>query len=490
MRRVFTFIIFLAGLNLYSQVGPDTWLVEFTDKNSSPYSISEPGEFLTQRALDRRARYNIAINEQDLPVNPNYLDVIKSLAPVHSVSRWFNSVTVIINNPDVKDDIAALPFVRSVKRKRVTGIKDIYPDIPASLSLKNKSLVPETPDTSFYNYGRSAHQIGMLKGHILHNQGFQGQEMHIAVLDGGFTKADTNPAFDSLWQNGQILGSWDFVTNSPLLFNKHSHGAQVLSIMAAYEDGKYVGTAPKAHYYLFRTENGNIEYLVEEENWIHAIETADSLGVDLINSSLSYTEFEDTATSHTYADMDGGTTRITRAADIAASKGMLVVTSAANKGDQEWRYIGAPADGDSVLTVGAVDSTGTYAEFSSTGPTADGRIKPNITAQGKGTWYVATNNQVYPGNGTSFSTPIICGLTACLWQSNRSLNSFELIELLQEKASLANNPDYYLGYGLPDYARSFFLVQGIDSGIVDRETFVRTYPNPFHNSLTVDYYSP
>ena len=489
MKKILTLFLWLFGASLFSQVAPDVYLVSFTDKDNNPYSINQPQEFLSDKALSRRARYNIKLTEQDLPVNPSYIQAVNELAPVKNISKWFNSVNVTTTDPAVLDAIESLPFVRDIKSAReVQSTSELFDKMNIK-SFKTDGLGISLPDTSFYNYGDAGGQIAMLNGHILHNLGFQGQGMIIAVLDAGFSKVDINPAFDSLRLNNQILGGWDFVKDSPLTYNKHAHGAQVLSIMAANLPGIFVGTAPKAMYYLLRTEDGSSEYLLEEENWIRGAEFADSAGVDLINSSLSYTDFNDPEMSHTYEDMDGNSTRITRAADIAASKGILVVTSAANEGETEWKYIGAPADGDSVLTVGAVDADKVYAPFSSIGPTYDGRIKPNVTAQGRGTYFAGTNGEIYSGSGTSFSSPIICGLAACLWQSKRTINNYELLLLIQEISSQANEPDNLLGYGLPDFSKGFFVIQGIDFDSLEKNSFVRIFPNPFYNSFTLDYYS-
>lgn len=489
MRKLLASILWLLGSVAFSQIAPDVYLVQFTDKDNSPYSIDRPQDFLSLDAIERRARFDIEITEQDLPVNPEYVQAIRELAPVKNISKWFNSVNVTVTDPAILQAIEALPFVRHLKSKRIDQVLSLVDDKFDLYSLKTGPAEISNPDTSFYNYGLGGWQIGMLNGHILHNQGYSGQGMKIAVLDGGFKKVNTNTAFDSLRNNNQILGSWDFVHDTPLSYNEHSHGAQVLSIMAANIPGVFVGAAPKASYYLLRTENAGSEYLVEEDNWIRAIEYADSAGVDLVNSSLSYTDFDIPDMDHTYADLDGNTTRITMAADIAASKGILVVTSAANEGETEWLHIGAPADGDSVLTVGAVDADRVYAPFSSIGPSFDGRIKPNITAQGRGTYFAGTNGSIYSGSGTSFSSPIICGLAACLWQSNKSVNNFEIIQILQKISSQADNPDNYLGYGLPDFTKGFFQIQGIDLSTVTSGSFIRTFPNPFISSFSVDYYS-
>jgi serine protease AprX len=472
-----------------SQTAPGKYWVQFTDKENTPYRIEQPRDFLSDRAIERRARYNIQVNEQDLPVDPAYLDsLIRTGVEVMNPSKWFNAVTIATTDTSLLNKIRQMSFVKQLKSVRSFKSGKAAQDKFAAEFL-TKSLTETQTDTTLLQYGQATKQTGMVNGHVLHNQGYQGQGMIIAVLDAGFRNVNINHAFDSLWLKNQILGTWDFVHNKPVAFDGHSHGAQVLSIMAGNLPTQLVGSAPKASYYLLQTEDPATEYLVEEDNWVAGAEYADSVGADLINSSLGYSVFDDESMNHTYSDMDGNTTRITQAADIACQKGILVVTSASNEGNKEWHYITAPADADSVLTVGAVDSLGRYADFSSTGPTYDRRIKPNITGQGSLTAIVNTDGSVIRGSGTSFSSPLICGFTACLWQANRSLSPMEMIIALQESASLANSPDSLLGYGIPDYGKALFLVQGIDPIQLDGESLFRVYPNPFPDRLFVDFYS-
>ncbi len=439
--------------NLNAQTGPDKYWIQFTDKANSPFSIDEPEEFLSYRAIDRRNRYNIPIIEQDIPVNPDYVQAIIEIGAsiIHS-SRWFNGISIHTDDTTMLERIRELSFVAQIKT--VKTLSGSYPvskyDKFDRISKLAGFFKSGGTDTTYFDYGATTRQTGMLNGHILHNQGYHGQGMIIAVLDGGFTNVDINPVFDSLWQNNQIIENWDFVKGTPLGFDGHPHGGQVLSLMGANVPGSIVGTAPKASYILLRTEDGATEFRIEEDNWVAGAEFADSAGADLINSSLGYTTFDDTSMNYSYRDMDGNTTRITQAADIAASKGLLVVTSASNEGASEWHYIGAPADGDSVFSIGAVDSQGVYAYFSSTGPTFDGRIKPNVCAQGYQAALADSQGTVFLGNGTSYSSPIICGMTACLWQSNKSLNNMEIIRIIEQSGSQANQPDSLLGYGIPD----------------------------------------
>ncbi len=300
----------------------------------------------------------------------------------------------------------------------------------------------------------------MLNGIALHDMGYDGTGMTIAVLDAGFLHADTLRVFDSLWMNGQILGTKDFVSpQSPDIFGAHYHGAMVLSTMGGNWPGKMVGTAPHAHYWLLRSEDGGSEYLIEELNWVSAAEFADSVGADVINSSLGYTTFDNPSQNHTYADMDGNTTPITIGADMAVSKGMIVVNSAGNDGGSSWQYIDAPADGDSVFSIGAVTASGNYASFSSTGPTYDGRIKPNVVAQGSGSTIINPyNGLVSTGSGTSFSSPITAGMVACLWSAHPNKRTTQIMDAIQQSGSLAGNPNNQLGWGIPDYLAAHNLL--------------------------------
>jgi hypothetical protein len=482
-------VILLTALQAVSQTAPGKYWIQFTDKANTPYTINQPREFLSDRALERRARYHVPITEEDLPPDPAYLDSLNRMgAAVLNRSKWFNAVTVYTTDTALLSRIRQLSFVKQLKSVRTTksaqGLTDKF-----STEYTKSAQTGNLSDTTILQYGQATRQIGMLNGHILHNQGYQGQGMVIAVLDAGFRNVNINHAFDTLWRNGRILGNWDFVNNRPVLYDGHSHGAQVMSILAGNLPTQLVGSAPKASYYLLQTEDPGSEYLIEEDNWVAGAEFADSAGADLISSSLGYSEFDDPSMNHTYADMNGNTARITIAADIACRKGILVVSSAANEGNKPWHYITAPADADSILTVGAVDSLGRYAYFSSTGPTYDGRIKPNVTGQGLYTAIVNTDGTVIRGSGTSFSCPLVCGLTACLWQANRSRSPMEIIRALQESASQANSPDSLLGYGLPDYGKALFLVQGIDPIRLDNESLFRVYPNPFTDQVNVDFYS-
>ncbi len=490
----FTVGLLLTVIIAFSQVAPDKYWVRFTDKNNSPYTIGNPEAYLSPKAIERRTKQNITISISDLPVNPDYIQsVAETGVTIYTVSKWLNSVTIYTTDQNALNTISNFSFVESITKAggenklQNSGNQgkpffenETYGPLAEQASLKSGN------STDNYDYGSAYNQIHMLNGDILHNMGYDGAGMTIAVLDAGFLNADNLAVFDSLWTNGQILGYRDFVSPfQPHLFDSHYHGSMVLSTMGGNLPGQMVGTAPKADFWLLRSEDGDSEYLIEELNWVSAAEFADSVGADVINSSLGYTTFDDPTLDHTYADMDGNTTPITIGADMAASKGILVCNSAGNSGGTSWQYIGAPADGDSVFTVGAVDANGYYASFSSTGPTYDGRIKPNVVAQGQGSTIIDPwSGNVSSGSGTSFSSPITAGMVACLWQANPMKRNTEIMQAIMDAGSLASNPNNELGWGIPDYALANNLLTIVEDPLTTGNDLI-LYPNPFSDELTV-----
>jgi serine protease AprX len=490
MKQLFTIIIILLFTSvLFAQ--EQKHVVFLKNKDNNPYSLSNPTAFLTQRSLDRRTKSNIPLDAKDLPVTPSYVTQIRVTGAVVVFSlKWFNAVVVNTNNPTILAAIAALPFVDHIdqvlpkKAGQVAGgagIKEID-EIPP-YTLVNPVAVATNKSTGIINYGQAYNQTHMISVDGLHNLGFTGQGMMIAILDAGFYHVDQIPAFDSLWLTNRILGTRDFSIPGNNVFgdDMHSHGTSVLSTMGANLPGEMVGTAPHGSFWLIRTEVGDYEALIEEYNWAGGAEFADSLGADVINSSLGYTTFDNPVYNHTYADMDGNTTPVTRAADLATSRGMMVVNSAGNEGGSSWQYIGAPADGDSVFSIGAVDASGIYASFSSTGPTYDGRIKPDVTAQGEGTTVIAGWGGVVQGSGTSFSSPIIAGALACLWQSAPSFSAQQLRDAVRNTASQATTPNMYYGYGIPNMMNAMLLLSAPSTSPEPQQTY-ELFPVPFSGS--------
>lgn len=417
--------------------------VQFTDKHNTPFSINHPEEFLSERAIARRAGQWIACDSSDLPVNPSYVTQIANLGiNVHSRSKWMNGITVLLTDSSQMSLVRALPFVGQVQ---YTGKKFTQLPSPAAKSkFRTDSL----------NYGTATGQVNLLNGEALHEQGYTGSGILVGVLDAGFRNVNTNPAFDSLRMQNRLLGAVSVIDPSINVYNEDDHGANVLSIMAGNLPDQYLGVAPHASYWLIQTEFVPTEYLVETDFWVRGIEFADSAGVDIINSSLGYSEFDDSSMNFTYADMNGNVSRASRAARMASQKGIVVCSSAGNEGAKPWKYISSPADADGILTVGAVTATGAPSTFSSFGPSSDNRIKPEVCATGTATALVNPAGSIVYGNGTSFSSPVITGLTACYIQLYKILSNYSVNNLRQniiESTSLFEHPDAQMGYGLPDF---------------------------------------
>lgn len=471
MRKIHPYLIGIfvfISLSLPAQPA-GKYRVSFLDKNNSPYSVSTPQNYLSTRAIARRSAQGISITMQDLPINPAYVAGVANVGvSIINKSKWFNSIVVDILNTTQYNQISALTYVDTLEFLAPPTIKAMGKDKFEMEMLPWAVPYAAPKKIGVINYGMAANQATMISVDYLHDLGFTGTGMHIAVIDAGFIGANTSPIFDSVWNSNRILGHKDFAEIGADIFAAHTHGTMVFSIMGGNIPGQMVGTAPDASYWLLRSEIGASEYVVEEDNWVAAAEFADSAGVDVINSSLGYTEFYDLLQSHTFEEMDGNSTRVTIGADIAASKGMLIVNSAGNSGGSNWQVVGAPADGDSVLSIGAVDAFGAYASFSSTGPTYDGRIKPDVVAQGLGTTYGDPWGSISSGNGTSFSSPVMAGAAACLWQAFPSFTNVEIMQAIRQSASQYNTPDSLLGYGIPNFAAAATILGSI-APVVPRE---------------------
>lgn len=433
-------------------------LIYLKDKNDNRYSLDKPAEFLSEKSLQRRKKYNIALQTGDLPLSEKYLDQLKAKGiGIWFASRWLNAVCIEASNEQLQE-VLQLPFVKPryellISRKTNKSNKENQ----AMMEFQPNQRKPERKPlliSGTSDYGRALNQIQMLKVQEMHRMGFRGERMQIAIFDAGFYNADKISYFKHLVSNNKILGTYNFVDKNTEVFKNSDHGTKVLSALASYQPGEIIGTAPEASFYLFRTEDSGSEYRIEEFNWLIAAEKADSLGVDIITSSLGYNTFDDASMNYKYEMMDGDTPLSTKAADLAAARGILVVTSAGNEGDNAWQFIGAPADADSVLTVGAVDQKSAYAYFSSKGPTSDKRIKPDVSAMGVNTSVVSGYGEVVNSNGTSFSTPLVCGLAAGLWEAHPELTNMEIIEALQKSSDLAKDPNPLTGYGIPDFLKA------------------------------------
>lgn len=485
MKKVSLFFFLLIPFLTIAQTDPKQYWIQFTDKDNTPFELSQPLEFLSQRALDRRSAQGISLNPTDLPVDPAYIQAVLDQGATYLThSKWFNSVTVHVPDQTVLNAILSLPFVLN---NEPVGKTEKRSDGFDKLEVTTKSI--STAADPENDYGAAFNQIDMLGGLSLHGAGFRGEGMIIAVLDAGFTNVDINPAFDSLRNENRILGTWDFVSRNDSVYNDNSHGAMVLSTMASNWPGIMIGTAPDASYILLRTENADTEFPIEEDFWVAGAEYADSAGADVINSSLGYTTFQNPIYDHSYADMDGNTTRGAIGGDMAASKGILVVNSAGNSGDDPWQYIGTPADGDSVLAIGAVTAEGFIANFSSIGPASDEDIKPNVCAQGQQAAVVNTGGNVILGNGTSFSGPILAGMATCLWQANPQMTNMEIFHAIEESAHLFQTPNEFFGFGIPNFAMANLILSGFTPSDLDQSQLFPVYPNPFDDQLNGAFYS-
>jgi serine protease AprX len=459
--------------------------VYFKDKAHNQYSLSLPQEFLSQKCLERRARQNIGFYESDLPVSKLYSDSLLSFDVrfIHA-SKWLNCAMISSDEPEVFDEISKLGFVEKVVK--VSAPTAILKKQQSKFEALNELSADEFVANEYY--GLSTNQNTMIRVDFLHARGFKGDSVDVAVFDSGFNNAMGIPGFDSLFLGGRFLGSLDMKDNDENVFNDGSHGTACLSCMAANEPGRMVGTAPNANYALFRTEVGESETIEEEYFWAFAAEFAESGGAEVFSTSLGYTTFDDTSTNHTYADLDGNTTVITRASNIAARLGIVVLNSAGNYGASAWRYIGAPADADSILAVGAVNENGIYASFSSRGPNSSGRIKPDVCARGVGTAVYNTNGEVYGANGTSFSCPVLAGGAACLRQAFPSVHSMELMQAIRESAHKFKSPTDTIGYGIPDLAVAYMLLFNSQEHHHHHDNLlsdVDVFPNPFSNLVNV-----
>jgi len=453
--RYFLFAIILSS-SAFAQDYSYKFRVYLNDKGNGGFSINNPEEFLSEKAIERRTRQGIAIDETDLPISQEYITRIESLGcKVVAKSKWLSTLSVHCDDSTLVENIKALDFVQDA----TFAWKDTRLSVRSGNMLSSKSVAAADAN----HYGTAYNQIAIHRGDSLHNAGYRGEGMEIAVLDAGFPMLDEN----LLLSDALVTEVKDFVYSGDKTSDSN-HGIKVLSCMATNHPGTFVGTAPKARYRLLRTENPSSEYPIEEDYWVAAAEYADSVGVDLINSSLGYSGFDSPATAYVYSQMDGKTAFITQGAGMAASKGIFVVISAGNEGNKTWKYITAPADSEDVLTIGAVNSSLQIASFSSRGPTADGRTKPDVVAVGQNTAVINQNGTITTDNGTSFSGPVMCGLVACLWQAFPQLTNKQLYDIILQSSSQYSTPDNTYGYGVPNMVTAMDIARNT-TGIFDNK---------------------
>ena len=484
MRTILILLTLLSMLQISAQ--EQNYWVLLSDKSATPYSIDNPAEFLSQRAIDRRDNQEIAIDQRDLPVDPAYINQVSDIegVTIRYSSRWFNAIALRCE-PSVLSEIQALPFVGLIKSAiRLKG--ETLPIGAQPVDRPNAVIDTRLP----INYGLSENQVKDLNGHVLHDLGYEGEGMVIAILDSGFDNVDSMETLAHVRDTDRILSTRDFVEGDLEVYDEHSHGRYVLSCIAGIKEGEAYGTATQASFHLLRTEDVGSESTVEEFNWIAAAEYADSVGADVLNTSLGYTNFDDEEDSYFYEDMDGNTAWITQGADVAASRGMLVVNSAGNSATQDFHFIGAPADADSVLAIGSIDADSLHTSFSSFGPSFDGRVKPNVCAQGRLAAGINRDDEVVLINGTSFSSPILAGLATCLWQASPEATNMQVFEAIEMSAHLYSSPNDSLGYGIPNFGAALEILEEFTSGIKesDENAFV-LYPNPSSGNIELRFSS-
>jgi len=480
MKKLLFLLTILFIQQSYGQT-QDAWIF-FADKENVTESLADPILILTQEAIDRKLLHNTPIDERDVPVNEDYITQIKDATgiTVYSKSKWMNCVYVKGTQANI-ENLYDLSFVVDVEYADKS--LNLFPGVP----IEDKFAIENETNRIVYDYGAAANQIEMLAGDFLHELDYAGEDMIIAVLDAGFPTVNSNPGFASMVSEGRLLGTYDFQARTNNIDGTSSHGTKTSSDIGGFLQDEFVGTAPQASYYFFVTEYTPTETPVEEAHWVEALERADSLGVDVINTSLSYKEYDNGNYTHTYQDLDGETTFAARGGNIAYEKGMIMVSSAGNSGSGSSPFVGTPADAFGVLTIGAVDSNGNYVSFSSRGPTVDGRIKPDVMAQGSSSAVIGTSGFVDFSSGTSFSSPIMAGVVACLWQSRPEIPNGQIMQIVRESAHLFNNPTDQMGYGIPNFEDAYNALQvlGIENDFLLSNFAL--YPNPVSSRINISF---
>lgn len=480
MVRIKVVLIFLfISIAWTSLAQVNRYMIFFTDKQGTGHTIDHPETFLNERSIQRRVTQGIDILAEDLPVTASYVhDVRVTGASVLYKTKWMNGALIECTAAQLAT-VNALSFVKSTDTEFVA---------PGGTGSKQKKSFKFNSSSTADDF--TEEQLAMLGIDEMHDDGYDGEGVIVAVMDGGFSGVNTQLAFQEIYDNriNQDV-SWNFVKNSSDVYQSSQHGTQVLSVLGVKTTigaDEFSAGAYKATFQLYVTENIPTEYRIEEYNWLFAAERADSAGVDVINTSLGYNTFDDDAMDYEKSDMDGNTAVITRAAQIAASKGIFLVNSAGNSGnDASWQIITAPADGEDVLAVGNVNLQGIRSSSSSIGPAADGRIKPDVVALGTGVTVIGSNGQMGSNNGTSFSSPLTAGLVAGLRQRYPDLTSTELMDAIRLSASQGSSPDNFLGYGIPHYRSVVNYLEDVTSVEREQNHSLIIRPNPVQDTFTL-----
>lgn len=481
VRKIFT--ILAVKLSFLAAAQTELVFVYFKDKPNKSVFYNNPLSELSQKSLDRRNRLDIALTDQDAPIESTYIQNVKNLGfTVKDYSKWLNGVAVNATASQINQlsQLAYVDHVESFVRNPDGGKRS--KKIDKFKTLSGNPLIKDV--MTDFNYGNSLSQINQINLRALHVAGYTGTGMSIAVIDTGFPSVNTGSAFKRMRDNGHIKATYNFVSKTSNVYSNSldSHGAMCLGIIGGYIDGTFVGSAPDADFYLYASEDAANEIPEEQLYWIEAAEEADRQGVDVISTSLGYSEFDDSRYDYTYDDMDGTTTFISRGAQVASEKGIFVLVAAGNEGQDAWHYISAPADNAKVFSIGAVTSSGNSSVFSSYGPNSAGVIKPDASARGTNTYYVYNNSSNY-GNGTSFATPLAAGGVACLLQSFAPSESREYIKnRLKENASLYPNQSSQMGYGILNFYKTYQAYLGLDELAQSK---IRIYPNPAKDFIII-----
>lgn len=498
------FILFLLlFISLQDFAAPAfAYRIKFKDKIGS-LTYADSLQFLSPAALQRRNKQGISLDSTDLPLVQHYIDTAMATAngvKLHNKSKWFNQIVIITFDSTKIPALLALPMVQEVKlvARYANGVfkNEEISEISMAKFPEVKPMDDKKTRGSSAFYGLAFQQIDMLQGDCLHDAGFMGQGMKIAVIDVNFRRTDSCHAYDTLLMQNRVKDVYNFVKDTPFVYSMaipSDHGMNVMGCMAAKWDSTYVGSAPYGDFYLYISEDIGSEFPIEEDNWLSAAERCDSIGVDIINSSLGYNKYDAplAASSYTYLNLDGKTSLIVKAANMAVGKGMFVVNAQGNEGGGPWHYMLTPADGDSVYSVGSVDGSGNWAS-SGYGPNALGVVKPDGVAMGKGTSLIGGNCLVGISNGSSFASPIMCGAIACLWQASPSLTNWQLRQLVKMVSSkyndIVNGIDSStintLGYGIPNFCTAYNILLGT-SDIQNIDYRFALYPNPTNGEFVV-----
>ena len=446
------FLFFSVALSAQNTQLQYKFRVYLKDKGNRAFSVSEPEKFLTPEAIERKKQQQVKIDQSDFPISPDYFNQLKNAGgkPV-SHSKWFKTIVIQLRDSSQIEDILRLPFVDSAKYVW-RGIERNYRN-----PVRPRLGLPDCPEENKAenHFGLTEEQFALHNARNMSLSGFTGKGINVAVIDAGFTNVDVIPQFGEM----NIAGFKNFVPEGEI-FASSDHGTKVFSTMAVNLPEVMVGSAPSAMYYLLRSEDVTSEFPVEEDYWTRAVEYADSIGIDLINTSLGYTTFDDKSLSYKYENLDGKTSFMTLAADKAYEKGMILVASAGNEGNKPWQKISTPADAKNALTVGAIGTDSVIASFSSKGFTADNRLKPDIVSVGRGTVTIGYNGLFDFTNGTSLSSPFVAGLVASLWSINPEMHRAEVLDIVRQSSDRYNHPDSVYGYGIPDFGKAMKTVLG------------------------------